>query len=272
MTAPLTGRTAIVTGGGSGIGRATAELLVADGAHVLVAARTASKLEGVVDALAPIAAAAGGSIRWSACDAADDEAVAEAVALAAEPTGALDMAVSVPGGGTMGSILDVEPAEFERVVSFNVMVPFLLLRHAGRAMRDHGGGAFVAVSSTAAVQSSRYLASYCAGKAAVDTMVRVAADELGVHGIRVNAVRPGFTETDATAGLLTNDDVIAQYLARQPISRVGRAGDIAAAIRHLVGPESSWTTGQCLTVDGGHTLRDFVDFTSVVASRQRQGA
>lgn len=261
MSSPLAARTAVVTGASSGIGAATARLLASDGAHVLLAARTPSKLEAVAGELEAVAADAGGSVRWTVCDATDDSQVAAAVALAAEPTGTLDIAVSVPGGGSMGGVLDVDPGEFGRVVSFNVMVPFTLLRHAGRAMRASGrGGSYVAVSSTAAVQSSRYLASYCAGKAGVDALVRVAADELGEHHIRVNAVRPGFTETDATTALMGNRSVIDQYLARQPIARTGRAGDIAAAIRYLAGPESAWTTGQCLTVDGGHTLRAFVDY------------
>lgn len=270
MSGPVQGMAAIVTGGGGGIGRATARILVADGAHVLIAGRTASRLEAVAEQLAPEAGRSGGSIRWTVCDAAVDEQVAAAVASAAEPTGRVDVAVSVPGGGTMGGVLDVEPDEFERVVTFNAVVPFLLLRHAGRRMRDQGGGSFVAVSSTAAVQSSRLLAPYCAGKAAVDALIRVAADELGTHGIRVNAVRPGFTETDATTGLVADDAVVAQYLAQQPLARVGRAEDVARAIRLLAGPESAWTTGQCLTVDGGHTLRSFVDFSAVVQARTRR--
>ena len=93
------------------------------------------------------------------------------------------------------------------------------------------------------------------------------ADELGALGVRVNAVRSGLTATDATVGLVNNDSVVAQYLDQQPLQRIGHPDDIAGAIRFLAGPESSFTTGQFITVDGGHTLRSFVDFSDIVASR-----
>ena len=186
---------------------------------------------------------------------------------AAEPTGKLDMAVSVPGGGGMAAVLDYEPEKFTDVVAFNVAAPFLMIKHAGRHMADAEGGSIVAVSSTAAIQSCRFLSAYCAGKAGVDALVRVAADELGDRNVRVNAVRPGLTATDATDGLVHNDSVVAQYLEQQPLQRIGRPDDIASAIRYLAGPESSFTTGQFITVDGGHTLRSFVDFSDVVAAR-----
>ena len=264
---PLAGMAALVTGGAGGIGRSTARLLVADGAHVVIASRSPGHLAETADELAPLAAEAEGSICWTVCDATDSKQVAAAVSLAAEPTGRLDMAVSVPGGGAMGAILDYEPEQVADTVSFNVVVPFIMIKHAGRHMADAGGGSIVAVSSTAAIQSCRFLASYCAGKAGVDALVRVAADELGALGVRVNAVRPGLTATDATEGLVNNDSVVAQYLEQQPLQRIGRPDDIAGAIRYLAGPESSFTTGQFITVDGGHTLRSFVDFSDVVASR-----
>ena len=263
----LAGMSALVTGGAGGIGRSTARLMVADGAHVVIASRSQGHLQEVADDLGPLAAKAGGSIRWTACDATDSDQVQAAVALAAEPTGRLDMAVSVPGGGAMAAVLDYEPEQVAEIVSFNVVVPFLMIKHAGRHMANAGGGSIVAVSSTAAIQSCRFLAPYCAGKAGVDALVRVAADELGALGVRVNAVRPGLTSTDATEGLVNNDSVVTQYLDQQPLQRIGRPEDIAGAIRYLAGPESSFTTGQFITVDGGHTLRSFVDFTNVVAAR-----
>jgi NAD(P)-dependent dehydrogenase (short-subunit alcohol dehydrogenase family) len=112
--------------------------------------------------------------------------------------------------------------------------------------------------------SSRYLSAYCAAKAAVDQLVRVAADEVGRYGVRVNAVRPGLTRTEATGAMLERDGVPQQFLALQPLARHGEAEDIAGAIRYLAGPESGWTTGQCLTVDGGHTLRMFPDAEPMV--------
>lgn len=122
----------------------------------------------------------------------------------------------------------------------------------------------MAISSTAAVFSGRYLAPYCAGKAAVDHLVRAAADELGQYGIRVNSVQPGMTRTPATAAAFANPEMMAAFRAQQAIDRGGEVEDIAQAVRYFSGPESSWTTGQCLTVDGGNTLRAFVDYAQLI--------
>ncbi len=96
--------------------------------------------------------------------------------------------------------------------------------------------------------------------------MRVAADELGEKNIRVNAVGPGLTNTDATAGMFANAGLMERFLDQQPLRRGGTAPDQAQAIRFLVGPESSWITGQCLTVDGGNTLRSFPDCRDVAES------
>ena len=250
MTRALEGQRALVIGGGSGIGYGTAELLVRDGAHVTIAGRTEEKLRRAAGAL---------GCDWVVCDALDGGSVAAAVDDAGSE-GGLDIAVVVPGGGTIMPVLLVGDDQFSEEVDKNVRPVFLTLKYAGRAMVRSGGGSFVAVSSTAAVFSCRYLASYAAGKAAVDHLVRVAADELGAFGVRVNAVRPGLTVTPATEGAVANETMAAAFLAGQPLPRHGEVADIAAAIRHLAGPESSWTTGQHLTVDGGHTLRAFVDY------------
>jgi NAD(P)-dependent dehydrogenase (short-subunit alcohol dehydrogenase family) len=131
-------------------------------------------------------------------------------------------------------------------------------------MVRNGGGSFVAVSSTAAVFSARYLASYCAGKAAVDHLVRVAANELGRLNIRVNSVQPGMTRTGATAGAFENAAMMQQFRDNQALDRHGEADDQAQAIRYFAGPESAWVTGQCLTVDGGNTLHEFIDYASLL--------
>jgi NAD(P)-dependent dehydrogenase (short-subunit alcohol dehydrogenase family) len=141
---------------------------------------------------------------------------------------------------------------------------FLLLKYAGQAMVRAGEGSFVAISSTAAVFSARYLASYSAGKAAVDQLVRVAANELGRLNIRVNSVQPGMTRTGATAGAFGNDAMMQQFLDNQALPRHGQADDQAQAVRYFAGPESGWVTGQLLTVDGGNTLRSFIDYGTLL--------
>ena len=154
--------------------------------------------------------------------------------------------------------------QFSAEVDQNVRPVYLFLKYAGRAMVRAGGGSFVAISSTAAVFSTRYLAAYGAGKAAVDQLVRIAADELGELGVRVNSVQPGLTHTAATEGMFRSPAMLAAFLAEQPLARHGEPDDIARAVRYFAGPESSWVTGQLLTVDGGNTLRSFIDYRQVV--------
>jgi NAD(P)-dependent dehydrogenase (short-subunit alcohol dehydrogenase family) len=259
----LSGRRALVVGATSGIGRASAARFLRDGASVTLAARTESALRATADALAADARAGGGSLDWITCDAMDGSQVARAVAQATR-SGALDMAVAIPGGGGSCRILEYEDDRFTDEVALNVRPQFLVLKYAGRAMVHSGGGSIVAISSTAAVLSTRFFAAYCAGKAAVDQMVRAAADELGAQRVRVNSVRPGLTRTEATGGLFA-PPLLDRFLAQQPIARGGEPEDIAAAVRFLAGPESAWITGQCVAVDGGHTIRMFPDLSDLVA-------
>ena len=124
-------------------------------------------------------------------------------------------------------------------------------------MVKNGGGSIVVTSSTASILSSPFLSAYCAAKAACDQLVKVSADEIGQHGIRVNAVRPGLTRTGATDSMFENRPLVEAFLTEQPIRKDGAPEDIGRAIRFLAGPESAWITGQAITVDGGHTIRKF---------------
>ena len=149
----------------------------------------------------------------------------------------------------------------------NITSAYLVMKHAGSLMVRQGGGSIVAVSSMQGIQPAPMFAAYCAAKAGLEMLVRCAAEELGEHRVRVNAVRPGLTRTDATTGMFADDDVVAAYMEQQPLDREGEAEDIAGAIRYFCGPESSWTTGQCLTVDGGTSLRRFPDLGDWYRSR-----
>lgn len=248
----LSGTRALVIGGSSGIGLATTRMLAADGCRVTIAGRDEQRL---VDALRTLKGE-GLEVHPCPCDTLSPLDVADAIAVAAEGD-SLEIAVTVPGGGSPSRILDYDPDQFSAEVDKNVRPVFLLLKYAVPAMPP--GGSIIAVSSTAAAFSTRGLATYKAGKAAVDALVEVAADELGEEGIRVNSVRPGLTRTASTTGLFGNEQMMGRFLANQALARSGEADDIAHAIRYLAGPESSWVTGQHLTVDGGHTLRAFPD-------------
>jgi NAD(P)-dependent dehydrogenase (short-subunit alcohol dehydrogenase family) len=261
MDGALAGLRAVVVGGGSGIGLAATRALARDGARVTIAGRTEQKL---VDATTTLADE-GLDVAYCVCDALDGSSVRDAVDAASDDQRRLQIAVVVPGGGGISPVLLFDDDTFSREVDGNVRPVFLFLKYAGLAMVRSGGGSFVAISSTAAVFSTRYLASYAAGKAAVDQLVRVAADELGPFGVRVNSVQPGLTQTAATEAMFRNPKMRDAFLAEQPIPRHGQPDDIAQAVRYFAGPESSWVTGQLLTVDGGHTLRSFIDYASILA-------
>jgi NAD(P)-dependent dehydrogenase (short-subunit alcohol dehydrogenase family) len=260
MAGVLEGQHAIVIGGGSGIGLGSARLLARDGARVTLAGRTEQKLQDAVAALAED----GLAVSYAVCDAMDAASVRAAVDAAADAQRRLHIAVVVPGGGGIKPVLLFDDDEFSEQVDKNVRPVFLLLKYAGQAMVRAGAGSFVAISSTAAVFSTQYLASYAAGKAAVDQLVRVAANELGSLNIRVNSVQPGMTRTPTTAGAFASPTMLAAFLAEQPLARHGEVDDIAQAVRYFAGPESSWVTGQLLTVDGGNTLRSFVDYATLI--------
>lgn len=255
----LEGKAALVTGGGSGIGLACAALLVRDGCAVTISGRSESRLEGAVDALRA-AAPAGVEVRSIACDVADEAAVARAVAHASEAVGGLHIAVLSAGTGTFGPLLATELAAWQAVMDTNLTGAFLGIKHAGAAIaasaaRDGHSGAIVAISSIAGPLTHRFMIPYCVSKAALEALVRNAADELGIAGVRVNAVRPGLVPTDLASALVNDDAIRADYLSQMPLARLGTVDDIAEGVRYLVGPESSWVTGQCLAIDGGHTLR-----------------
>jgi NAD(P)-dependent dehydrogenase (short-subunit alcohol dehydrogenase family) len=122
-------------------------------------------------------------------------------------------------------------------------------------MARTGGGSIVGTSSIAGTATHKFMSAYCVGKAGIEMLVKVAADELGASGIRVNAVEPGLVETDLVGFITAGGRLLDDYLEQMPVSRVGTVDDIASAVRYLAGPESSWVTGEMLSVDGGHHLR-----------------
>jgi NAD(P)-dependent dehydrogenase (short-subunit alcohol dehydrogenase family) len=255
---PLAGQRALVVGGSAGIGMASTAALLADGAHVVIAGRGRPALEAAAAKLEPIAKQGGASLEWTVCDATRPDDVRAAVRVAEGDSG-LDIALAIPGGGNYSPVLGYDEDDFMAQIDQNLRPAYTILKHAGLAMVRSGGGSIVLMSSTAAIMVSPYLAAYCAAKAALDQLVRVAAEELGKHRVRVNAVRPGLTETEGTGGLFTNEALLGRFLAEQPIPTPGQTTNIAGAVRFLAGPESQWVTGQSLTVDGGHTLRKFPD-------------
>jgi NAD(P)-dependent dehydrogenase (short-subunit alcohol dehydrogenase family) len=260
---PLAGQSALVTGGGSGIGLRSAQLLVRDGASVTICGRSEERLEeGLATLRSAIPAGSSATVTSVPCDVAkEDDVIAAVEAAKANGGGALTMAVAAAGTGAGGPIVMTTLDAWRHVMSVNLDGAFLTVKHAGAAIAASGGGSIVGISSIAAPLTHRLMAAYCVSKAGLEALVRNAADEMGAQNVRVNAVRPGLVPTDIAAGLTTNDAIVGDYLDQMPIRRLGTVDDVAHGVRYLCGPESSWVTGQCFAIDGGHTLRRGPDLT-----------
>jgi NAD(P)-dependent dehydrogenase (short-subunit alcohol dehydrogenase family) len=201
------------------------------------------------------------------CDVRDPEAVDAAIARTLEIAGVPTVMAACAGIGHSGSLLDVPPEEWDRVMGVNLKGAWLSMRAVARAMIDAGEpGTIVAVSSVSARLVDRYMGVYCASKAGLDMLVKIAAFEWARHGIRVNAVGPGVTETPMLGNASLVPGWIDDVVGRTPLNRLGTAGDIAEAIVALFGLE--WVTGQTVLVDGGLALYSPIDS---FGARERAG-
>ena len=260
----MEGMAALVTGGGSGIGLGCARRLAADGAHVTIAGRTEARLAEAVAEIRP-ATASGASVRYVVCDVTVEDDVVRAVESATEPTGKLDVLFACAGGSLHGGpIVASDVTAWRATVDLNLVGTFLCIKHVAPVMQRGGGGSIIGMSSIAGHTTHRFMSAYCASKAGIEMLVKCAADELGEHNIRVNAVQPGIVDTELMSFITAGGPILESYFTNMPVSRVGTVDDIAAAVRYLAGPESTWVTGQMLGIDGGHQLRAGPDYGSVM--------
>jgi NAD(P)-dependent dehydrogenase (short-subunit alcohol dehydrogenase family) len=268
-TTGIVGLSALVTGGGSGIGLGTSARLIADGADVTICGRTEEKLQRAVATLGEVAASGdhvAGRARYVVADVTDEEQVAEAVRVAAQDRDRLDILFANAGGSLhIGPMAEADVVAVRATFDLNLTGTFLCIKHGAPVMAagvgtgvDGGrapGGSIIGMSSGAGSFPHRYLWSYGAAKAGIDMLCRYAAEELGKDGIRVNTVRPGIIDDELMEFITAGGPLLDEYLAQMPISRVGNVDDVAGAVRFLAGPESTWITGENLAVDGGHHLR-----------------
>ena len=252
MDADLDGRTAIVTGGGRGLGRYMAEALSDAGANLVLCSRKLEPLEEVRDEIE----ARGGEALALQCDVTEQEDVEEAVSAAQETFGSVDILVN-NSGATWGAPPTEMPSEqFERVLAVNVRGTFLMAQAAGRRMIERGsGGTIVNVASIAALVGGHpdYMQTvgYNSSKGAVISMTRDLATSWAAYGITVNAIAPGWFPTRMSGGLIERFEE--RMLEDIPLGRFGNPEDLKGVVVFLASPAAAYITGQTIVVDGGAT-------------------
>ena len=247
------GQVAVVTGAGGGMGLSTAQAFAAAGAAVVLADLDENAVAAATDELT----AAGHQALGVTCDVSDEAQVAALVERTVGEFGRLDMAFN--NAGIMIPVSDAadEPAErFDRVTAINLRGVWACMKHELRQMREQGSGAIVNCSSLGGLVGNPGRASYHATKHGVLGLTKSAALEYAPRGVRINAVCPGTIETPMVADMIAKGELdVPSAVADQPIGRLGRGDEIAAAVLWLCSPGASLVIGVALPVDGGYTAR-----------------
>ena len=245
---------AFVTGAGAGIGRAGALAMAAEGALVIVTDRDDARAKAVAAEIR----AAGGQAQAMALDVTDDAALAGAIAAAARRHGRLDVLHSHAGLQVAGRLEDITAAQMDASWALNVRSHFVAAQAAMAVMKPAGKGSILITSSNSGVQYDREMIAYCTTKHAVIAMVRQIAVDYARHGVRCNALCPGFVDTAFNAGFesqMGGRRALESYVACQiPMGRFGTPQEIAEAIVFLASSRSSFVTGHALVIDGAESL------------------
>jgi len=252
MTQPpivdFSGKIALITGASRGIGEATARLMAAQGAHVLVSSRRLESVEAVAASIRE----AGGQATGIPCHVGDPDSVEALFDKIVSDLGRLDVLVNNAATNPhFGPIVETPLSMVDKTMEVNVRGFFHMSQRAALLMKDQGGGAIVNTSSINGERPAPYQGIYSITKAAIISMTRAFAKECAAWGVRVNAVLPGLTDTRFAAALTTNKRMLDMILPLIPMGRIAQPGEIAPAIAFLASDAASYITGACLPVDGG---------------------
>ncbi len=245
----MNGKVALITGASRGIGESIARTLAAYGAHVIVTSRKIDSCEAVASSIRD----AGGSAEAYACHIGEMEQI-EAIWKHIETShGKLDVLVNNAAANPyFGAIEDTDLGAFQKTVDVNIRGYFFMCARGAQLMKKNGGGSIINVASVNGVNPGHYQGIYSVTKAAVISMTRSFAMELGQQKIRVNALLPGLTDTRFASALTGNEAIRKQAMAHIPMKRVADPDEMAGTVLYLASGASSYTTGTCINVDGGY--------------------
>lgn len=244
----LEGKIALITGASRGIGEAIAQTLAANGAHCILASRKIETLEEVVTKIKD----KGGCAEAIPCNMGYLDQIKELMETIKSKHGRLDILVNNAAANPyFGEMINAEEWAWDKINDVNLKAPFFLTQAAALMMKESGGGTVVNVSSINGVRPAAFQGIYSVTKAALTCMTQAFAKELAPFNIRVNALLPGLTDTKFASAITANEDIKNMVVSQIPIQRVAQPEEMAGAVLFLVSAASSYTTGSCITCDGG---------------------